>query len=244
MDFVFILFISLFSLSILAIIFAFIIISHNIRVRKYIDSHKEKALVLRKDIKNTELSNVDKNSKHRFIKYFLVVQLANSSVLTFEISEKQFSSVLTGETAILAFRGEKLLFYESKHKISTVFLDQLTDRYPFYHRQKQGPQVLFYANFPSINIIINSYESISLDYSEIKEAFSLIKKIPEEFFCLVNKDDDSLEIICVENQFEIQMTLGSNLFTTFVEEEKNLLDLIGLWMNEKHIIDDYKFTQV
>jgi hypothetical protein len=242
MEFIFILFICLFILSILGIISALVIISYNIRLRKYISSHKEKVLVLRKALKDNKLSNNRKHAQRRNLKYFIDLQLANSEVISFEIKKKQFSSIITGENAIISFKRDKLLFYESKHTISSVFLDKLSDIYPFYHREKHGPQVLFYADFPSINILINSYEAILVDYSEIKEALSLIKKNPEEFFCLINKNSDILEIICIQNQFEIHLTTDLNQFSTYIEEEKKLLDFIELWMNERLNIENNKIN--
>jgi len=227
-----IIFLAFFIFAFLSIIAAVVLIIRNVRIKKFILTHQEKGLVLKKYVKaESSKTKIEYDSDNH---YLMDVRLNNGLIKTFAITDQQYREIKSGETGQLVYIKKKLLYYESNHKISASFTNDLSERYPFYHQVKKGLTCQFSCDIPSQNYLVYSDEPLILDFSEVKTVIYEMENDVESFILLTKAKEQQLEIVClnIKNEFEIISKDADIENESIVSGALEVLEIIEKWMND------------
>lgn len=233
-------------IALLAIFAAISLMIFNRKRRRYIETHQEEAVVIEKIARRRSefKTKMDNTSHFHDVRFFIVLRLRDGHTLEVEINYDRFCTIKTGEIATVAMKNEKLLFYQSEHKISTDIINQWSELLPLYHRKKEGKVSEFYCEIPSMDLIIYSYETITMDLDEILSIYHKMSRTVEEFFCLEKSIDYRLEAITIEKGTDILFYQNDQVYQYFSNDESITESIIKKWVNEDIILNDYPFEVV
>ncbi len=177
----------------IAIIAAIIKVSKNTKEQKNAPEVVANAKVLKSYSQSHEMQTVDSANAHTTSSYYIELLLDDKSKKKFKVKKKLFLKVHDGDYGRLTYKGYKLIDFVVIENNAISSSKKEKTKYFFQKGVKDGITVKFYADAPSLAVVIPSSAPIECDYEEV---CNYIKRLPnscDNFFCLEKSNGDIIE---------------------------------------------------